>query len=172
MALKYRLLRQVVTLGKQAGNTLQFARSLVTRKISFARFCEEVADGSTIDEADLRAALTRMVKVLRRHMEEGDSVEIEGLGTFTPTFGSDGVPLDEKFNAVVHIRKPRVAFRAKPSFADLSGVSFERISEEEAAARDAITAKKKAASKKPTVDVSPSPSTPRADEGSGDTGRF
>lgn len=172
MALKYRLLRQVVKLGKQAGKTMQFARSLVTRKISFARFCEEVADGSTIDEADLRAALTRMVKVLRRHMEEGDSVEIEGLGTFTPTFGSEGVPLDEKFNAVVHIRKPRVVFRAKPSFADLSGVGFERISEEEAAARDAVTAKKKAASQKATPAVSDPAQSPRTDGGTGDDGRF
>ena len=102
-----------------------------------------MADGSTVDSADVKAVFDRMVKVLKRHMADGEAVDCGELGTFTPTFGSVGIDEKETFVASKHIKDPKVSFRAKPEFKDLSGVSFERISEEEEAARKALAEKKK-----------------------------
>ena len=134
MAIKFRIFKRTVLLGKDKGKTKIFAQSVTTKKITFKRFCEEVADGSTVDSADVKAVFDRMVKVLKRHMADG---------TFTPTFGSIGIDEKETFVASKHIKDPKVSFRAKPDFKDLSGVSFERISEEEEAARKALAEKKK-----------------------------
>ena len=143
MAIKFRIFKRTVLLGKDKGKTKIFAQSVTTKKITFKRFCEEVADGSTVDSADVKAVFDRMVKVLTRHMADGEAVDCGELGTFTPTFGSVGIDEKETFVASKHIKDPKVSFRAKPDFKDLSGVSFERISEEEEAARKALAEKKK-----------------------------
>jgi putative DNA-binding protein len=143
MAIKFRIFKRTVLLGKDKGKTKIFAQSVTTKKITFKRFCEEVADGSTVDSADVKAIFDRMVKVLKRHMADGEAVDCGELGTFTPTFGSVGIDEKETFVASKHIKDPKVSFRAKPEFKDLSGVSFERISEEEEAARKALAEKKK-----------------------------
>lgn len=143
MAIKFRIFKRTVLLGKDKGKTKIFAQSVTTKKITFKRFCEEVADGSTVDSADVKAVFDRMVKVLKRHMADGEAVDCGELGTFTPTFGSVGIDEKETFVASKHIKDPKVSFRAKPEFKDLSGVSFERISEEEEAARKALAEKKK-----------------------------
>lgn len=142
MAIKFRLNKRVVQLGKHKGKEMTFAQSVTSRKISFQRFCEEVSDGSTVGTADVKAVIDRMVYVLRRHMEDGESVEVGELGTFSPTFGSDPVMEGERFDAHKHIRDPKISFRAKPAFKNLSDVRFEQISAEEAAARDALSKKK------------------------------
>ena len=142
MAIKFRIFKRTVLLGKDKGKTKIFAQSVTTKKITFKRFCE-VADGSTVDSADVKAVFDRMVKVLKRHMADGEAVDCGELGTFTPTFGSIGIDEKETFVASKHIKDPKVSFRAKPDFKDLSGVSFERISEEEEAARKALAEKKK-----------------------------
>ena len=143
MAIKFRIFKRIVQLGKDKGKTKIFAQSVTTKKITFKRFCEEVADGSTVDSADVKAVFDRMVKVLKRHMADGEAVDCGELGTFTPTFGSIGIDEKETFVASKHIKSPKVSFRAKPDFKDLSCVSFDRISEEEEAARNAVTERKK-----------------------------
>lgn len=150
MAIKYRVLTREVLLGKDKGKKMQFAQSITTKKITFKRFCEEVADGSTVGSADVKAVLDRMVTVLRRHMQDGEAVDCGELGTFTPTFGSAGVPVGEDFSAKASIRDPKISFRPKPAFKALTDVKFERISAEEEALRSAATAKKKG--KKPGED--------------------
>lgn len=147
MAIKYRILTREVLLGKDKGKKMQFAQSITSKKVTFKRFCEEIADGSTVGTADVKAVFDRMVTVLRRHMEDGEAVDCGELGTFTPTFGSAGVPVGEEFSPKVSIRNPKISFRPKPAFKSLSDVRFERISPEEEAARDAATAKKKKGSK-------------------------
>lgn len=143
MSIKYRVLTREVLLGKDKGKKMQFAQSITTKKITFKRFCEEIADGSTVGSADVKAVLDRMVTVLRRHMQDGEAVDCGDLGTFSPTFGSTGVPVGEDFSAKVSIRSPKISFRPKPAFKTLTDVKFERISPEEEEARSVATAKKK-----------------------------
>lgn len=166
MAIKFRLNKRIIQLGKHKGKEMLFAQSVTSKKVSFQRFCEEVSDGSTVGTADVKAVIDRMVHVLRRHMEDGESVEVGELGTFSPTFGSDPVEVGERFDAHKHIRNPKISFRAKPAFQSLSQVSFEQISAEEAAARDALTAKKKQG-KPTTSSPSPGSSSPSSPPGTG-----
>lgn len=161
MAIKYRVLTREVLLGKDKGKKMQFAQSITSKKITFKRFCEEIADGSTVGSADVKEVLDRMVTVLRRHMQDGESVDCGELGTFSPTFGSSGVPVGEDFSAKASIRDPKISFRPKPAFKALTDVKFERISAEEEAARNAATAKKKG--------IKPGAPNTGADSGGGST---
>lgn len=145
MSLKYRITKRALSVGKQAGKTVQVAGVITRGKKSFGAFCREVADGSTLTTADVKAVIDRMVFIIRRNMEEGMSVEIDDLGIFSPALGSLPVPEGEEFYAAKHIREPRVVFRLKKSFRQLSGVSLERLTEEEMAARSAVSAKRRAA---------------------------
>lgn len=153
MSIKFRVVHRPIMAGKDKGKTMQFAHALTSKRIPFKRLCEEIADGSTVDTADVKAVIDRLVRILRRHLSDGESVECGELGTFSPTFGSEGVPLEEEFRASSHIRKPRIAFRPKPEFRELDSVRFERISAEEEKARNAITAKKKGGKQKNEQDL-------------------
>lgn len=64
MALKFRLVQRKVMSGKNAGKKLFFASPTSRGKISYERFCREVAEGSTVETADVKAVIDRMVRVL------------------------------------------------------------------------------------------------------------
>lgn len=127
MSLKYRLVEQKMTLGTMQGKNVVMARPVLTGKMTFKRFCAEIADGSTVDSADVKAVLDRMVTVLKRRMEEGYSVDAGELGTFRPTFGSQAVLTTAEFSVIKHIRKPRIIFTPRRDFKDLTGISYTRV---------------------------------------------
>ena len=65
MAIKFRIFKRIVQLGKDKGKTKIFAQSVTTKKITFKRFCEEVADGSTAGNL-VRSRLLLALSVLTR----------------------------------------------------------------------------------------------------------
>lgn len=127
MALQFKLIERQVRLGKNAGKKLFYAQQVATRRISFARLCNELADGSTVDSADVKAVFDRMVKVIRLHIADGEAVDCGELGIFRPTFGSVGVEKAEKFVAQRDIRKPRISFLPRQEFKYLGAVRFQQV---------------------------------------------
>lgn len=127
MSLKFKLIEQEIRMGAMQGKKAFVARPVLTGKMTFKRFCAEIADGSTVDSADVKAVLDRMVTVLKRRMEEGYSVDAGELGTFRPTFGSQAVLTPAEFSVIKHIRKPRIIFTPRRDFKDLTGISYTRV---------------------------------------------
>lgn len=162
MSIKFRVTKCQIRLGEHAGQSMQIASLARSGRVDFRQFCEEVATGSTVMTADVKAVFDRAVRIIQYNVAHGRSVEIEELGTFYPTVGSIPVPEGQEFNARLHLRQPRVGFRAKPTFRTLRDARLEQMTEEEAAARDAVrrskVAKAKAkgeASPQPPKEVSP-----------------
>lgn len=130
MALKFRLVQRKVMSGKNAGKKLFFASPTSRGKISYERFCREVAEGSTVETADVKAVIDRMVRVLHLHISEGESVECGELGIFSTTFGSAGVAESKEFVPHRDIRRPRIAYRPSGFLRVLTLSGYERVNEE------------------------------------------
>ena len=142
--LQYHLIKQTSKVGKNKGKTVYRAQSVTRGKVSFDAFCREVSDGSTVDAADVKAVLSRLHTVITRNLERGFSVEVGELGTFRPSFGSVEVLSEKEFEAVKHIRKPRVLFHPRVAFASsLQGAHFERINLDELKVGDRLKPGKK-----------------------------
>lgn len=143
MSLKFRVIKRKMSLGKHAGKKVQVAGVITRGKVTFANFCKEVSDGSTLTSADVKAVVDRMIHVIRHNVGQGRSVEIEELGIFRPLFRCRPVAEGEEFRALTAVYAPRIGFRAKKAFRTLTDVALERISEAEEAARTAIAAKRR-----------------------------
>lgn len=126
--LHFHLVQRTSNIGKNAGKKVFTAQPIIHRKLSFTDLCKQLADGSTVDEADIKAVLSRLSKVIVRNLELGMSVDCGDLGTFRAAFGSKGVLQEKDFNTSL-ISKPRVVFTPRVAFKNaLHGVGFERTS--------------------------------------------
>lgn len=129
--LKFKLVERKTTLGKNAGKKLITAQPIIHGKVSFSDFCKELADGSTVDAADVKAVLSRLATVITRNLERGMSVDCGDLGTFRPAFGSKGVLSMDEFKTEL-ISRPRVVFTPRVAFKNaLHGVGFERVKDKD-----------------------------------------
>ncbi len=127
--LQYHLSSRTTKVGKNKGKTVYYAQYRTRGLIPFDVFCREVADGSTVDVADVKAVLSRLHTVITRNIERGFSVEVGELGNFRPTFGSAEVLDPKDFDITKHVRSPKITFRPRPIFAQSlrANIGFERV---------------------------------------------
>lgn len=151
--LQYHLSPRISTLGKNKGKTVYSVQAVTRGVVSFDSFCQEVADGSTVDVADVKAVLSRLHTVITRNVQRGFSVEVGELGNFRPSFGSVEVTDPATFTVAEHIKRPKIIFSPRPAFQNsLRAVAqFERVT---------VVPKEKKAKK--AVQPAPAPSAPGA----------
>ncbi len=105
-----------------------YAQTVLGQKVSFDELCEELADGSTVGVADVKAVVSRMATVISRNLKRSCAVDCGDLGTFRPSVRSKAVENEEDFD--LHLMKhPAVIFTPKPDFKNsLIGSSFRAVS--------------------------------------------
>lgn len=127
--LNYKLHEQEERFGENKGKKVFRAYPVIHGKVSFDEFCKELSDGSTVDEADVKAVLSRLTTVITRNLKRGFSVDCGELGTFRPAFGSKGALTKEEFSTSL-ITPPRVVYTPRVAFkTSLRSVGFERFGE-------------------------------------------
>lgn len=129
MALKFRLIERNVTIGKHAGRKLFFAQQVAQNKLTFAKLCDVISEGSTVSSADVKAVIDRLAHAFRHYLSEGFIVDCGELGSFRPSFGSQGVERIEDFKVHKHLRKARVRYMPPRNFSALRLASYQRIDE-------------------------------------------
>ena len=109
MAVKYRLIERK-NLGNDKTETpkKQYAQVVYGDLVEFETFLEEVADGSGVGSAQVKAVLDRINIVLKRNLSQGRRVNVE-LGNFRFGVGSTGAPTTEEFTTSL-IKEPKVVF--------------------------------------------------------------
>lgn len=126
----YVLKTRTARLGKNQGKEVLQAVPTGRDRVSFRNICEEVADNTTFAPEEVAAVINLLTKTAKRHVENGDIVELGDLGTLSPSFKSIEVAKtdqgDSAFNANLHITKPTVRFAPNRKYFELRGVSFER----------------------------------------------
>ncbi len=115
----YKLKQQKINIGKLKGQTVQVAQPTRRKRISTVDFCELVADSTTFNRHEVQGVMNRMAEIARRELQRGASIEMGDFGTLSPSFSSQAVPVGTKFDPAVHITKPRVRMRLKPTFATM-----------------------------------------------------
>ena len=110
MAVKYRLIERK-NLGNDKTETpkKQYAQVIYGYLVEFETFLEEVADGSGVGSAQVKAVLDRINIVLKRNLAQGRRVNVGELGNFRFGVGSTGTPTTEEFTTSL-IKEPKVVF--------------------------------------------------------------
>ena len=110
MAVKYRLIERK-NLGNDKTETpkKQYAQVIYGDIVEFETFLEEVADGSGVGSAQVKAVLDRINIVLKRNLAQGRRVNVGELGNFRFGVGSTGTPTTEEFTTSL-IKEPKVVF--------------------------------------------------------------
>ncbi len=107
--------------------TYFFARTVINNQISFEELCEELADGSTVDKADVMAVISRMTTVISRHLDRGNSVDCGTLGKFRPSVRSKSVEKEDDFRTEL-MKAPAVIFTPRKDFKEcLHNSSFRSV---------------------------------------------
>ena len=125
--LQFSLNKQVARLGKNKDKVVYHAVPVSRGKISFDDFCRELADGSTVDAADVKAVLSRMHTVITRLCSRGMIVDCGELGNFRPSFSSAEVLTLEEFSVEKHMRPAKLIYTPRVAFKQsLRSIGFER----------------------------------------------
>lgn len=78
---------QEFTLSDDPARPVLFPRIRLQGCIGLERIAGEMADGTTFTASEVEAIVGEVARRMARHMAYGNSVKIEGLGTFTPSLG-------------------------------------------------------------------------------------
>lgn len=88
-----------------------YAQAKSSGEFTLKKLGKEIADGSTtVSDTDVLAVLNDLVKVMRRHLDNGEIVRFGDFGSFQISISSAGAETEEKFNASL-IHSPKVVFR-------------------------------------------------------------
>ena len=88
-----------------------YAQAKGRKVLTFRNLSKEISEGSiTVSDTDVMAVLNDLMKLLRRHLSEGEIMRFSDFGTFQISFSSTGAETASQFNASL-IKKPKVAFR-------------------------------------------------------------
>jgi DNA-binding protein, histone-like, putative len=88
-----------------------YAQAKSSGELTFRKLSKEIAEGSTtVSDTDVLAVLNDLIKVLKRHLDNGQIVRFGDFGTFQISISSEGAETEEKFHHSM-IKNPKVTFR-------------------------------------------------------------
>jgi predicted histone-like DNA-binding protein len=93
--------------------------------VGLQAIAKEIEGRSSLSLGDVRSVLSNLVEILPLFLKLGQSVSLEGFGSFRLTVSSDGVEKPEDLNAR-HIRGVKLSFLPSPDLKrNLADISFE-----------------------------------------------
>jgi predicted histone-like DNA-binding protein len=110
MAIFYNLIRRKNPRDLSAPEKV-YASVITSGKAELADLAAEIAENTTINAAEVEAALKLLEPAVIRRLSAGQSAGLGGLCTFYPRISSEGAESEEAFNANTHIRKVGVSVR-------------------------------------------------------------
>lgn len=87
-----------------------YAQVVHLERLTIAELCEEIADGRTLTETDVRAVILSLTRKIELHLAKGHLIELGDLGTITVSLSSEGVENEDDFTQS-NIKKVRHVFR-------------------------------------------------------------
>ncbi|MDR2824394.1 MAG: HU family DNA-binding protein [Prevotellaceae bacterium] len=88
-----------------------YAQAKSRAELTFRNLSKEIAEGSTtVSDTDVMAVLNDLIKILKRHLSNGEIVRFGDFGSFQTSISSAGADTAESFHSSL-IRSPKVAFR-------------------------------------------------------------
>lgn len=116
MPINYTVTKKVDKTGSEV-KELYYAttRAMQKKPIKSLQIANQLAERSSLQNGDALSVLTQLSDIIARHLKEGRTVCIDGLGNFYPTISSEGVEKPEECTAN-KVWVSRICFKAAPSF--------------------------------------------------------
>jgi predicted histone-like DNA-binding protein len=76
-----------------------YATPRLTGKRTLKDLSQDLSEVSSLSAGDVQNVISNMIAQLPKWLMEGDSVKLDGFGTFRLSFSSDGVPTKEEVTA-------------------------------------------------------------------------
>ncbi len=80
MAVFYKLYKDNRKTGKSTGKW--YARATMVGVVNLDRLAEEMQSNCTVKKSDIKAVLTELVETMKRALQDGKKVKLDGLGSF------------------------------------------------------------------------------------------
>ncbi|MDR2292576.1 MAG: HU family DNA-binding protein [Prevotellaceae bacterium] len=105
-----------------------YAQAKSRGELTFRKLSKEIAEGSTtVSDTDVLAVLNDLIKILKRHLDNGEIVRFGDFGSFQIAISSDGAETEEKFNVSL-IKSSKVVFRPGIDLKEmLATLKYEKI---------------------------------------------
>jgi predicted histone-like DNA-binding protein len=88
-----------------------YAQAKSREEFTFRKLSKEIAEGSTtVSDTDVLAVLNDLIKILKRHLANGEIVRFGDFGSFQITVSSEGAATEKSFHGSL-IKNPKVTFR-------------------------------------------------------------
>ena len=88
-----------------------YAQARARKEFTFRELSKEISEGSTtVSDTDVMAVLNDLIKVLKRHLENGEIVRLGDFGTFQVSITGEGAETAEAFNSSL-IKNEKIVFR-------------------------------------------------------------
>ena len=98
MAFKFRRIKKVFGFDKSKTEKYVVVPDRAT-PVSFRNLCEQIALISGINLGNVQATLFALVRSMKTFFQEGHAVQVEGFGTFMPSFNAKSSQIEEDANA-------------------------------------------------------------------------
>lgn len=108
--MQYKIVKQRVAVGKDAGREKYRILPLTSGTVTFEELVQQLEKVTAFSSGDIVGLVTALTDMLRFYLEQGYSVQMGDLGNFRLTFGSKGFDAPRKFVAQRDIRNVRVSY--------------------------------------------------------------
>jgi predicted histone-like DNA-binding protein len=107
-----------------------YARIKNRVELMFRKLNREIAEGfTTVSDIDVLVVLNDLIKVSKRHLDNGEIVRFGDFGTFQVGVTSEGMETEEKFHSSF-IKNLKVVFRPRIGLKEmLATLKYEKINE-------------------------------------------
>lgn len=127
--LNYTLRATEMHIGPLKGKVVYMASPTRRETVTYRRFCERVARGTSFTAQEVMATLNLAAEVARSIVANGDSVQFGDLGSLSPSFKSRVALSEDEFSVATHITKPVVKLSPSRKYFTLSDVRYQRVSD-------------------------------------------
>jgi predicted histone-like DNA-binding protein len=128
MSVKYKLIQRTNPLNPTETRKT-YAIAIHEKTFRLRELSRELAARSTTaSEGDVYSVLIGMRDLMKEHLDRGDRVVIDDIGSFAVNLSSEGAESEEKFHQGL-IKKAKVAYKEDAGMKEFSkNVKFEKIS--------------------------------------------
>jgi len=114
--------------GKPEAPKKYYAQAKGRSELTFRKLSKEIAEGSTtVSDTDVLAVLNDLLKVLRRHLENGEIVRFGDFGSFQISVSGAGAETAAKYHPSL-IKTKKVVFRPGIDLKEmLNNLQFEKV---------------------------------------------
>lgn len=89
-----------------------YARAAIINTVTTADLCKEISHSTTVTEADMRAVFAELKVLLQKHIQNGEKVVIDGVGSFKAGLKTKPANAAKEFSSDKNIVGYRLNYQA------------------------------------------------------------